>query len=176
MPFVGNPVSAEKHPRTLLVDNYDSYTFNLLQLLVHQCLATNNRPESHILVIRNNQYSWEHVRDAILPHIDNIIISPGPGTPEKEDDFGICRNLILYSKRPVLGICLGHQGIADCFGGRVVRASVPVHGQRCLVEVGQGDGGGLFDGIPREFMVVRYHSLVVEGSDQLEILARARGH
>ncbi|KAJ1646642.1 para-aminobenzoate synthase, (PABA), partial [Coemansia asiatica] len=185
MPSVGDPVSpslssssAKRHPRTLLVDNYDSYTFNLLQLLIQQCLATNNQPDTHILVIRNNQYSWAYVRDNILPYIDNVIISPGPGTPEKEEDFGICRNLILHSNFPVLGICLGHQGIADCFGGRVVRASVPVHGQRCLVELvdDRGDNDELFRGIPKEFMVVRYHSLVVEVSDQLEVLARAKGH
>ncbi|KAJ1882576.1 para-aminobenzoate synthase, (PABA) [Coemansia sp. RSA 1722] len=174
MPFVGNPEPSAGHPRTLLVDNYDSYTFNLLQLLIQQCLAANHQPDTHILVIRNNQYTWTYVKEQILPHIDNIVISPGPGTPEKEEDFGICRNLILYSNLPVLGICLGHQGIADCFGGRVVRAPVPVHGQRCLVEL-VVDDSELFQGIPREFMVVRYHSLVIESSDQLEILAQAKG-
>ncbi|ORX71668.1 ADC synthase [Linderina pennispora] len=88
--------------RTLLVDNYDSYTFNLLQLLV-QSHGAHKDAQSNIIVIRNNQYSWEEVRDKILPHIDNVIISPGPGNPSRKEDFGICEELIRSSLKPLLG-------------------------------------------------------------------------
>ncbi|KAJ1897491.1 para-aminobenzoate synthase, (PABA), partial [Kickxella alabastrina] len=171
------------HPRTLLVDNYDSYTFNLLQLLLEL-----GQTDDQILIIRNDQYTWEHVRDHILPFIDNIIISPGPGNPLCKSDFGICHDLIRNSgsfEGPILGVCLGHQGIAAAFGGYIRQCAVPVHGQICTVRVEEkkekyGCPGdiGLFDGVPPVFKVVRYHSLTVsedEFPESLEILARAAG-
>ncbi|KAI7822426.1 ADC synthase [Kickxella alabastrina] len=171
------------HPRTLLVDNYDSYTFNLLQLLLEL-----GQTDDQILIIRNDQYTWEHVRDHILPFIDNIIISPGPGNPLCKSDFGICHDLIRSSgsfEGPILGVCLGHQGIAAAFGGYIRQCVVPVHGQICTVRVeekkdksGCPGGIGLFDGVPPVFKVVRYHSLTVsedEFPESLEVLARATG-
>ncbi|KAJ1956184.1 para-aminobenzoate synthase, (PABA) [Linderina pennispora] len=174
--------SEPRRLRTLLVDNYDSYTFNLLQLLVQNHGAHKNA-QSNIIVIRNNQYSWEEVRDRILPHIDNVIISPGPGNPSRKEDFGICEELIRSSLKPLLGVCLGHQGIAAIFGASVVRCLVPVHGQTSKVQVepqARSDEPGLFDGVPDLFEVVRYHSLTVDDKkggfpEELQVLARATG-
>ncbi|KAJ1837161.1 para-aminobenzoate synthase, (PABA), partial [Coemansia sp. RSA 2703] len=166
------------YPRTLLVDNYDSYTFNILQLLISQCQAHKVDPSTHILVIRNDQHAWPTVRDRILPHIDSIVISPGPGTPERAEDFGVCTQLISDSRLPLLGVCLGHQGIAAAFGGHVRKSSVPVHGQTSTIEV-VGENTGIFEHMPRRSSVVRYHSLTVDEAgfphDELEVLARACG-
>ncbi|KAI8324491.1 ADC synthase [Martensiomyces pterosporus] len=176
-------------PRTLLVDNYDSYTFNLLQLLTQSAVASCSPGEtsSNVIVIRNDQYPWETVRDQILPHVDNIIISPGPGSPLRQEDFGICAHLIRSSNKPLLGVCLGHQGIAAAFGGRVLRCDVPVHGQTSKVKItatsdveGALNEPGLFDGIPDGFSVVRYHSLTVSDApgdfpEELRVLGRAIG-
>ncbi|KAJ2012950.1 para-aminobenzoate synthase, (PABA), partial [Coemansia sp. S610] len=137
--------------RTLLVDNYDSYTLNLLQLLVRQLPAGASVLDS-IVVIRNDQYSWATVRDTLLPHIDSVVISPGPGNPQRHEDFGVCGDLIHHAHLtgiPVLGVCLGHQGIAVAFGGTVKQCEVPVHGQQSPVELVPDDGElGLFDGVP----------------------------
>ncbi|KAJ2780079.1 para-aminobenzoate synthase, (PABA) [Coemansia javaensis] len=164
-------------PRTLLVDNYDSYTFNLLQLLTRQVLAGGGAVRDKILVIRNDQYPWEVVRDRILPHVDNIVVSPGPGSAERAGDFGVCMELIRSGGRPLLGVCLGHQGIALAFGAAVERCRVPVHGQISPVEIYESEG--LFAGIPSGFSAVRYHSLAVSDAgfphDQLVVLARASG-
>ncbi|KAJ2683773.1 para-aminobenzoate synthase, (PABA) [Coemansia spiralis] len=169
--------------RTLLVDNYDSYTLNLLQLLVRQLPAGASVLDS-IVVIRNDQYSWATVRDTLLPHIDSVVISPGPGNPQRQEDFGVCGDLIHHAHLtgiPVLGVCLGHQGIAVAFGGTVKQCEVPVHGQQSPVElVPDDDELGLFDGVPDMFQVVRYHSLAVseqpgEFPAELKVLARATG-
>ncbi|KAJ3214512.1 hypothetical protein HDU67_001536 [Dinochytrium kinnereticum] len=144
--------------RVLLVDNYDSYTYNLLQIC--QDAADLDAP----VVIRNDQFDWETLRKMVLPHFDCVIISPGPGTPDKPEDFGVCRDIILKSGLPVLGVCLGHQGIASCFGAKVVHASVPMHGRLSVVRHSQKNSlnpYGLFSNIPENFSVVRYHSLVV---------------
>ncbi|KAJ1962975.1 para-aminobenzoate synthase, (PABA) [Dipsacomyces acuminosporus] len=169
--------------RTLLVDNYDSYTFNLLQLLLSQ--SPTAAASSNVIVIRNDQYSWQTVRDVILPHVDNIIISPGPGSPSTKEDFGICSDLIKHSSKPLLGVCLGHQGIATVFGGSVCKSRTPVHGQTSRVKIvdDAGDKGGepgLFDGVSDLFSVVRYHSLTVSEEPgqlprDLQVLARAVG-
>ncbi|KAJ2834249.1 para-aminobenzoate synthase, (PABA) [Coemansia furcata] len=173
--------------RTLLVDNYDSYTLNLLQLLVKQ-LPEGAKVLDSIIVIRNDQYSWATVRDCILPHIDSVVISPGPGNPERKSDFGVCSDLIHSAHMtgmPVLGVCLGHQGIAAVFGGRVRQCAVPVHGQTSPVQLVVDDclidgEPGLFDRVPDLFRVVRYHSLAVseepgEFPVELQVLARATG-
>ncbi|KAJ2486189.1 para-aminobenzoate synthase, (PABA) [Coemansia sp. RSA 2050] len=167
--------------RTLLVDNYDSYTLNLLQLLVRQ-LPEGASVLDSIVVIRNDQYSWATVRDTLLPHIDSVVISPGPGNPQRQEDFGVCGDLIRHAHLtgiPVLGVCLGHQGIAVAFGGQVRQCAVPVHGQLSPVELVPDDGEpGLFDRVPDMFKVVRYHSLAVseepgEFPAELKVLARA---
>lgn len=134
--------------RTLLVDNYDSFTYNLF----HQLAEVNGRePE----VVRNDDPAW---RPGLLASFDNVVISPGPGSPERAADFGICRDIIERSTLPLLGICLGHQGIGLLHDGTVERAQEPCHGRVSPV---LHDGDGLFTGLPSPLEVVRYHSLAV---------------
>ncbi|MBE6051438.1 MAG: aminodeoxychorismate/anthranilate synthase component II [Clostridium sp.] len=135
--------------KTLLIDNYDSYTYNLYQLIAE---ISGELP----MVIYNDQYTWDEVKEFSF---DNVIISPGPGTPSNKDDFGVCRDVIENSNVPILGVCLGHQGIADTFGAKVVHAPEAMHGRISKV---LHNNSGLFSGIPQEFNVVRYHSLTVD--------------
>ncbi|KAI9346597.1 ADC synthase [Obelidium mucronatum] len=146
--------------RVLLIDNYDSYTFNLFQIL----------GEHQPVVIRNDQFEWSVVQRDILPFFDCVIISPGPGRPDKKEDFGICLNLLENAHSftvPVFGVCLGHQGIGSVFGAQVVLAEEPMHGRLSQV---RHNGSGLFEGIDDMFSVVRYHSLVVDPSSLPEEL------
>ncbi|KAJ2496512.1 hypothetical protein GGH96_005788 [Coemansia sp. RSA 1972] len=180
------------HPRTLVVDNYDSYTYNLVALLTGAARAhysslgcdgeagieeTERRAREHIIVIRNDEYSWETVRDSILPHVDNVVISPGPGTPARYEDVGVGRDIIAHTQHgghPVLGVCLGHQMIAHEYGAKVDQSVVPVHGQASSIDV--LDDSCLFRGIPNGFCAVRYHSLTATHiSSNLRVLARATG-
>jgi para-aminobenzoate synthetase len=134
---------------TLLIDNYDSYTFNLYQLLAS---VAGEEP----VVVRNDEIAW----DALAAHPwDRIVVSPGPGRPERERDLGIGRAALTQREIPVLGVCLGHQGLALVNGAGVVRGEDIVHGRISRV-FHRGDG--LFAGIPQGFRAVRYHSLVVE--------------
>jgi para-aminobenzoate synthetase len=142
--------------RTLLIDNYDSFTYNLFQLLGE---VNGEAPE----VVRNDEASWD---DLTARELDNIVISPGPGRPDEPDDFGVCADAIRRAEVPLLGVCLGHQGICSAYGGRVERAPEPVHGRASAVS---HDGSPLFAGIPREFQAVRYHSLSVESSLPAEL-------
>jgi para-aminobenzoate synthetase len=133
--------------RTLLVDNYDSYTYNLFQLL-----AVINGVEP--VVVTNDEASADEL---LALDIDNIVISPGPGRPENPADFHVCLELLRRAQLPILGVCLGHQGIAVAAGGRTTRAAVVMHGRRSRVR----HDGPLFQGIPQGFRAVRYHSLAV---------------
>ncbi len=144
----------------LLLDNYDSFTFNLAQYL--------GELGAPPLVRRNDEITLDEVRE-LRP--DRIVISPGPGRPE---DAGISVALIreLGPTVPVLGVCLGHQGIGLAFGGKVVRAPVPMHGKVSSVE---HDGAGIFKGVATPLAAGRYHSLVIADPvpDDLEACARA---
>ncbi len=134
--------------RTLLIDNYDSYTFNLFQLL-----AEVNQEEP--LVVRNDTHTWAE----LTQHpIDNIVISPGPGHPGVDRDFGVCADAIRQTSVPLLGVCLGHQGLAQVYGGTVSHAPRQMHGRTSLIK---HNGNGLFAGLPQDFVAVRYHSLCV---------------
>ena len=145
----------------LVIDNYDSFTYNLVQLLA--ALG------AEVEVRRNDAIS---ANDALALAPKGVVISPGPGTPE---DSGVSRDVIRAAagaRVPVLGVCLGHQAIADVYGGRICRAPVPVHGKTDDIV---HDGRGLFAGIPSPFTATRYHSLCVEAEsvpDVLEVQAR----
>ena len=134
-------------PRLLIVDNYDSFTWNLAHAVAS---ITGEMPA----VIRNDEWTWRQIEDR---HFDAIIISPGPGHPANARDFGVSANVIRHATVPVLGVCLGHQGIALEFGGEILQVE-PAHGQLSEIE---HDGDELFRGIPPQFNAVRYHSLAV---------------
>ena len=134
--------------KTLIVDNYDSYTFNLYQLIAE---VNGEYPT----VIYNDQFTWDELDQG---EFDNIVISPGPGRPEKSKDFGICRQMIQNAQVPLLGVCLGHQGLGYGYGGKVIHAPEVRHGRLSEVHHTAND---LFAGIPSPFSVVRYHSLLV---------------
>ncbi|HEY1539960.1 MAG TPA: aminodeoxychorismate synthase component I [Solirubrobacteraceae bacterium] len=134
---------------TLLIDNYDSYTFNLYQLLAR---VTGEEP----VVVRNDEIAWDRL--AAEPW-DRIVISPGPGRPDRAQDLGICLDALAQDDVPLLGVCLGHQGLAHVRGARIARAEEIVHGRISPVF---HRGEGLFSGIPQGFRGVRYHSLIVE--------------
>jgi para-aminobenzoate synthetase len=133
--------------RTLLIDNYDSFTYNLADYLTR---INGLEPT----VIRNDDPSW---MPGLLRGFDNVVISPGPGNPERDADFGVCGAAIRSARIPLLGVCLGHQGICRVFGGRVRRAPEVFHGRPSAV---WHSGDELFTGIPSGFPAVRYHSLV----------------
>jgi para-aminobenzoate synthetase len=135
--------------QTLIIDNYDSYTFNLYQLVAQ---VNGTLP----LVIRNDQMGWEEIKQLAF---DNVVISPGPGRPEKNADFGVCRLILENTHVPVLGVCLGHQGLGYVYGGRVIYAPEVRHGRLSKI---YHHGVDLFNGVPSPFSVVRYHSLLVD--------------
>jgi para-aminobenzoate synthetase len=135
---------------TLLVDNYDSYTYNVFHILA---AVSGEEP----IVIQNDAVSWGALSRW---DFDAIVISPGPGRPERWHDFGVCADILRWSEVPILGICLGHQGLGQLLDGMVTAAPMPMHGRMSHV---RHVGHGLFAGIPQNFSVVRYHSLAVSG-------------
>jgi anthranilate synthase/aminodeoxychorismate synthase-like glutamine amidotransferase len=134
-------------PRVLLVDNYDSFTYNLAQAIDALGAEVDVRRADVVFPA-----------DVATAPPKALVISPGPGTPERAgNSMALVR--ALSGKVPILGVCLGHQAIGAVFGGRVVRAPAVVHGKTSRVT---HDGGGLFAGIPSPFVATRYHSLVVD--------------
>ncbi len=134
--------------RTLLVDNHDSYTYNVFHLLAG---VSGEEP----IVVDNDAVSW---RALSRWDFDAIVLSPGPGSPERWHDFCVCNDILRYSEIPVLGICLGHQGLGHLLNGKVSSAPEAMHGR--LSRIHHSDDG-LFAGIPQDFPVVRYHSLQI---------------
>jgi para-aminobenzoate synthetase len=136
---------------TLLVDNYDSYTYNVFHLLAAAC---GEEP----IVVHNDMVSWRALERW---DFDAIVLSPGPGHPARWHDFGVCADILRSSEVPVLGVCLGHQGLGHVLKATVTYAPTVMHGRLSPVK---HSGEGLFAGIPQDFEVVRYHSLAVSGS------------
>lgn len=144
----------------LMIDNYDSFTYNLVQYL--------GELGAHLRVFRNNKVSLKEI-ESVNP--DKIVISPGPGRPASA---GISRDVIRHfaPQKWILGVCLGHQCIGEVFGGRVVRAEAIMHGKSSLVH---HDGKRVYRGLPNPFEAMRYHSLVLDPDtlpEDLEVAAR----
>ncbi|CAN1797786.1 Aminodeoxychorismate synthase, chloroplastic [Linum perenne] len=153
------PIREVEFVRTLLIDNYDSYTYNIYQELS----VVNGVPP---VVIQNDEWTWEQLCHYLYKEktFDNIVISPGPGTPTCAADIGVCLRLLHECRDiPILGVCLGHQAMGYVHGARVVHASEPIHGRLSEIE---HDGCRLFNNVPSGpksgFKVVRYHSLVID--------------
>lgn len=142
----------------LLIDNFDSFTYNLYQYL--------GELADKVTVVRNNEVPLERIRAGEFSH---IVISPGPGDPTDPEYFGANNQVIkeFHTTYPILGICLGHQGIGAAFGGRVVKARVIMHGKTSDVK---HSGLGLFAGLPDKITVMRYHSLIVDHDTLPEVL------
>ena len=143
----------------LVVDNYDSFTYNLVHLVAAET--------ADVRVVRNDEVTVEDVRE-MAPA--GVLISPGPGRPA---DAGVSEGLIraLGPTVPVLGVCLGHQAIGEVYGGRITHAPTLMHGKTSLI---RHDGAGVFEGVPPDFVATRYHSLVVDRAslpDVLEVTA-----
>lgn len=132
----------------LIIDNYDSFTYNLVQYL--------GELGAEMTIRRNDEVTIDEIETAINP--GRILISPGPGTP---DDAGVSLKILekFAGRVPMLGVCLGHQAIGQIFGGRVVRAPFPVHGKPVEIE---HDGQTIFKDLKENFQAGRYHSLIVE--------------
>ena len=149
----------------LLLDNYDSFTFNLYQAL--------SELGAEVLVRRNDKITVNDVEE-LTPSLDGIVISPGPCTP---GEAGISVPLVrrLAGRVPILGVCLGHQAVGAAFGARITRAPKLMHGKVSMIA---HDGVGIFAGLPNPFQATRYHSLIVERStlpSELEVTAEADG-
>ena len=150
--------------RVLVVDNYDSFVYNIAQYLGE----LGAEPQ----VVRNDRVT---AAEAASGGYGAVVISPGPGTPEQERHFGQCADIIRSAgpRVPLLGVCLGHQGIIHAFGGRVANAGCVRHGKTSMI---RHAGDGLFEGVPDPFRATRYHSLVGEKTsipDSLEVTATA---
>ncbi|HVX02084.1 MAG TPA: aminodeoxychorismate/anthranilate synthase component II [Nitrososphaera sp.] len=164
--------SGKKKKKILVIDNYDSFVYNIAQLL--------GEMDTDPVVVRNDKITLEQIKK-MKP--DGIVISPGPGHPADKKYFGICTDVILQlgPKTPILGVCLGHQGIVHAFGGKVINAKKVRHGKTSTIEYGiSGDNGGgdrLFGHVSNPFRATRYHSLVADKEtipDCLEVTARAK--
>lgn len=154
--------------KVLIIDNYDSFTYNLYQY-VGEILSSAHGPGSGftITVKRNDELSFEQIQAL---KADRIIISPGPGSPEDPAYFGVCGHVIteLGPTTPLLGVCLGMQGIVHAFGGRIVQAPLPMHGKISPIT---HNGRSVFRGVPDPLEVMRYHSLMAEAVSLPKCLA-----
>lgn len=152
----------------LIIDNYDSFTFNLYQYVgeILQTELSQEHSDSKVTVKRNNEITLEQIKQQ---GYDRIIISPGPGSPDDPAYFGVCAEVIreLGPTTPLLGVCLGMQGIAHVFGGDVVRAGVPMHGKTSPI---RHDEQGVYQGLPQDIEIMRYHSLMVKADSLPECL------
>jgi anthranilate synthase/aminodeoxychorismate synthase-like glutamine amidotransferase len=148
--------------KLVIIDNYDSFVYNLKQYLAEL--------GADCQVVRNDSVTVQEV-GRMAP--DGIVLSPGPGNPCNARDFGVCRDILeeLSPHTPTLGVCLGHQGIAACYGGKVERGAVPVHGKASLIH---HDGKGIFAGLEDPMTVGRYHSLVAVDVPESEMVVSAR--
>jgi anthranilate synthase component 2 len=149
----------------LIIDNYDSFVYNLAQYLGELGVDCD--------VIRNDKITVDEIRQK---NYDGIIISPGPGTPDDKKYFGVCSDVIknMGSTTPILGVCLGHQGIISAFGGKVTNAGCVRHGKTSPVKYSESE---LFQGVKNPFKATRYHSLVGDKTiipDILEVIATAQ--
>jgi anthranilate synthase component 2 len=133
--------------KVLVIDNYDSFVYNLVQYI--------GEMGAEVEVCRNDQITLKQVQQ-LKP--DRIVLSPGPGNPEDERYFGVCKAILqqVSPKVPTLGVCLGHQGIISTFGGKVVHAKRLMHGKTSSIK---HDGKGIFRGVENPFIATRYHSL-----------------
>jgi anthranilate synthase component 2 len=138
--------------KVLVIDNYDSFVYNLVQYI--------GELGAEVIVYRNDQVNLAQVKK-LKP--DRIVISPGPGTPEDERYFGVCKSILqdVSRKVPTLGVCLGHQGIIHAFGGKIVHAKKLMHGKTCTIK---HDEKGIFNGVRNPFTATRYHSLAGDKS------------
>lgn len=148
----------------LIIDNYDSFVYNLAQYLGELGVECD--------VIRNDKITIEEIKEK---NYDGIIISPGPGTPDDKKYFGVCGDVISHMGKttPILGVCLGHQGIISSFGGKVTNAGCVRHGKTSPVKYVESE---LFKGVKNPFKATRYHSLVGDKTiipDTLEVIATA---
>ena len=151
----------------IIIDNYDSFTFNLYQMLFEV-------GASNVQVFRNDEIDLAGIKD-LKPQ--RIVLSPGPGHPGVDGDFGVCKEIIKQSDSiacPILGVCLGHQGMVQHLGGNVIAAPQIVHGKSSSIKIMAQSP--LFHGMPETFSAMRYHSLIASDQsfpEQLSIIARA---
>ncbi|GAB3487987.1 anthranilate synthase component II [Marinomonas epiphytica] len=163
--------------KVYIIDNYDSFTYNLYQFIgevLESEASKGSLSEFEVIVKRNDEVTLEDIRKASP---DRIIISPGPGSPDDKSYFGVCADVILeFGKTtPLMGVCLGMQGICHVFGGKVVKAPLPMHGKTSPIS---HNGQGIFHDIPDQLEVMRYHSLIAQAEsfpDELEVTAAVGG-
>lgn len=149
----------------LLIDNFDSFVYNLFHYL--------EKLGHSVDVFRNNEIK---IKEIEAERYDGIVISPGPGNPKNRSDFGICNEVITYfgANIPILGICLGHQGVISAFGGNIIRSQKPLHGKTSVITHNEK---GIFADIKNPLKVMRYNSLIGEESSLpscLEITAKSK--
>lgn len=159
--------------KVYIIDNYDSFTYNLYQFIGEVLETEQSRgaiSDFEVIVKRNDEVSLDDIRQAAP---DRVIISPGPGSPEDKAYFGVCADVIreIGKQTPLMGVCLGMQGICHVFGGKVVKAPLPMHGKTSPIS---HNGEGVFHDIPDQLEVMRYHSLIAEAEsfpEELEVTA-----